>query len=64
MNPNGDPCGPLSAVEVKMPEARDRTGVSDLQRTRLDLFEVTVITERLHRVANCGVDSTVGSLGH
>lgn len=64
MNTNGDPYGPPSAVEVKMSEARDRTRVSELQRTRLDLFEVTVITELLDRVANCGVDSTVGPLGH
>ena len=64
MNTNGDPHGPLSAIEVKMPEAGDRTGVSDLQSARLDPFEVTVITERDHRVANCGVDGTVGPLGH
>ena len=47
-----------------MSESGDRTELSHLKRARLDLFEVAVIAERLHGVADRRVDGTVGPLGH
>ena len=52
------------AVEVEVPESRDRTEVSQLKRARLDPIDVAVIAERLHGSADRRVDGTVGSFGH
>ena len=49
---------------MEVSESGDRTEVSQLERARLDLFEVTVVAERLHGVADRRVDGTVGPLGH
>jgi hypothetical protein len=52
------------AVEVEVPEPGDRTQDQPSGGARLDLFEVTVVAERLDGVADRRVDRPVGSLGH
>jgi hypothetical protein len=52
------------AVEVEVPESRDRTEIISLKRARLDPIDVAVIAERLHGFAHRRVNGTVGSLGH
>ena len=46
-----------------MPESRDRTEISHLNRARLDSIDVAVIAERLHGPADRRVDGTVGPFG-
>ena len=63
-NALGNPCRLPCAVEVEVSEAGNRTEVGQSEGTRLDLFEVAVVAERLHGATDRRVDSTVGSLGH
>jgi hypothetical protein len=59
-----NPRRPLFAVEVEVPESRDRTQISHLKRARLDPIDVSVIAERHHGFADRRVDGTMGPFGH
>jgi hypothetical protein len=59
-----NPRRPPFAVEVEVPESRDRAEISHLKRARLDPFDVAVIAERLNGFAHRRVNGTVGPFGH